>query len=143
MKVVHVGEQKEQRPKEIEEEELKGSLKELRDTCGEIKFARVLNDGNLLIGCSDENQMEVAKHLTIIGDKKIHEGCACWGAEGAETQRDRGGGVEGKLGCPWHRSRCKEIDKGHGKGNKFCHKRDTDRQVVKTGPMTTGIMGFA
>ena len=26
MKVVHVGEQKEQRPKEIEEEELKGSL---------------------------------------------------------------------------------------------------------------------
>ena len=28
--------------------------KELTGKCGDIKFARVLGDGNLLIGCSDE-----------------------------------------------------------------------------------------
>ena len=45
--------------------------KELEKKCGVIKFAKVLNDGNLLIGCNDEIQVAVAKQITMIGKCKV------------------------------------------------------------------------
>ena len=44
---------------------------ELMGKCGEIKFAREYDDGNLLIGCSDETQMEKAKMLKMVGGKEV------------------------------------------------------------------------
>ena len=43
-------------------------IKELKGKCCDIKFARVLGDGNLLIGCSDELQVVLTKQLTMVGD---------------------------------------------------------------------------
>ena len=45
--------------------------KELTGKCGDIKFARVLGDGNLLIGCSDELQVVLTKQLTMVGVNKV------------------------------------------------------------------------
>ncbi|CAL8303150.1 unnamed protein product [Arctogadus glacialis] len=45
--------------------------KELTGKCGVIKFARVLGDGNLLIGCSDELQVVLTKQLTMVGVNKV------------------------------------------------------------------------
>lgn len=38
---------------------------------GEVKYARVLGDGNLLIGCSSEKQMEKAKRMSSVGKVKV------------------------------------------------------------------------
>lgn len=38
---------------------------------GEVKFAKVLGDGNLLIGCSSEVQVIKAKKMTVIGKIKV------------------------------------------------------------------------
>lgn len=38
---------------------------------GELKYARVLGDGNLLIGCSSEKQMEKTKRMSSVGKVKV------------------------------------------------------------------------
>ena len=45
--------------------------RELNKKCGDIKFAKVLKDGNLIIGCTDEIQMALVKQFTMVGDKKV------------------------------------------------------------------------
>ena len=45
--------------------------KELTGKCGEVKFAKVLGDGNLMIGCKDEIQVVLTKQLTMVGDCKV------------------------------------------------------------------------
>lgn len=45
--------------------------KVLSGKCGELKFAKILRDGNLIIGCADELQMALAKQLTMIGKNRV------------------------------------------------------------------------
>ncbi|XP_067275529.1 uncharacterized protein [Pseudorasbora parva] len=43
----------------------------IKEQVGEVKYARILGDGNLLIGCSNERQMEKAKKMSCIGKVKV------------------------------------------------------------------------
>lgn len=45
--------------------------KMLQELIGNILFAKVLNDGNLLIGCADENQLNKVKKIKNIGSCKV------------------------------------------------------------------------
>jgi len=43
----------------------------IREKVGEVKYARILGDGNLLVGCNNEVQMEKAKKMSCIGKTKV------------------------------------------------------------------------
>lgn len=43
----------------------------IREKVGEVKYARILGDGNLLVGCNNEVQMEKAKKMSCVGKIKI------------------------------------------------------------------------
>lgn len=43
----------------------------LKGKIGEVKYARILGDGNLLIGCNNKDQMEKARKLTSVGKIKV------------------------------------------------------------------------
>lgn len=43
----------------------------VRDCIGEVKYVRVLGDGNLLVGCSNEEQVGKAKKLSSLGNIKV------------------------------------------------------------------------
>lgn len=46
-------------------------MKIIRNQVGEVKFARVLNDGNLLIGSSSEGQIERVQKLQVVGKVRV------------------------------------------------------------------------
>lgn len=43
----------------------------IRTQVGEVKYAKVLGDGNLLIGCNTETQVEKARKMVSIGKMKV------------------------------------------------------------------------
>lgn len=68
--------------------------KVIRRQVGEVKYARVLGDGNLLIGCSTEAQMEKAKKMSNIGKIKV--------SKVVRVGEQRAGGCKGVIsGLPF------------------------------------------
>lgn len=45
----------------------------IKNQIGEVKYARVLGDGNLLIGCENEIQLDKAKKMTYVGKVKVQK----------------------------------------------------------------------
>jgi len=43
----------------------------IKNQVGEVKYARILNDGNLLIGCSSEEQIGKALKLQVVGKTMV------------------------------------------------------------------------
>lgn len=43
----------------------------IKNQVGELSFARVLNDGNLLIGCKSEEQCRKAQNLQCVGKSAV------------------------------------------------------------------------
>jgi len=42
-----------------------------RTQVGEVKYAKVLGDGNLLIGCNTKTQVEKARKMVSVGKMKV------------------------------------------------------------------------
>lgn len=62
----------------------------IKTQVGEIKYARVLRDGNLLIGCNSVSQCEKAQKLTSVGKVKVYKTVRVgerktWGSRGVIT----------------------------------------------------------
>lgn len=43
----------------------------IKHQVGEIKYVRILRDGNIMIGCNSTNQVEKARKLQCVGKIKI------------------------------------------------------------------------
>ena len=67
----------------------------IRAQVGEVKYAKVLGDGNLLIGCNTETQVEKAREMVSGGKMKV--------TKTGKAGEKRNIGCKGVItGSPWY-----------------------------------------